>query len=359
MNAENLLAALDVRLVDEHLPIEASRAEQGRIEHLGTIRRAHDDDALARIEAVHLRQELIERLLAFLVAAERALHAHLAERVELVDEDDARRLAFGLLEQVADAGRADAHEHLDEFRSAEAEKRHVRLAGDGAREQRLARAGRTDEQHALGNPPAEVRVLFRILEELDDLLQFVLGFVHAGDVREPHFDFVVRIDLGAAPGERHHAALGAAHAPEEEAPDGDEEDGGNDPAEEIGHPSVGDLARVLHAFAFKLLDELRIFDAGRHELGRRLRIAGGKRLFERASDDLLGNRDLDHLTVLHQPLELAVRNRAALRRHEVQLREPEHEQEREPVPEGGTRALDRRTRPAAIAAARIAGGLLR
>jgi hypothetical protein len=60
---------------------------------------AHDDHALARIEAVHLGEQLIERLLALLVAAERALHARLAERVELVDEDDARRLRFGLLER--------------------------------------------------------------------------------------------------------------------------------------------------------------------------------------------------------------------------------------------------------------------
>ena len=224
VNAQDLLAALDVGLVDEHLAIEPARAEQRRVEHLGAVGRAHDDDALARIEAVHLGEQLIERLLALLVAAERALHAHLAERVELVDEDDARRLGFGLLEQIADARGADADEHLDELRSAQAEERHVRFAGDGARQQRLAGARRADQQHALGNPAAEVRVLLRVLQELDDLLQLLFGLVDAGDVGEPHLHFVVGVDLRAAARERHDAAFGAAHPAEEEAPDADEED---------------------------------------------------------------------------------------------------------------------------------------
>src|SRR5207253_3813195 len=99
--------------VYEHLSIEPSGAEQRRVEDLGPVRRAHDDYAFARIEPVHLREQLIQRLLALLVAAERTLHAHLAERIELVDEDDARRLGFGLLKQIANASGADADEHLD------------------------------------------------------------------------------------------------------------------------------------------------------------------------------------------------------------------------------------------------------
>ena len=175
----------------------------------------------------------------------------LAERVELVDEDDARRLGFGLLEQIADARGADADEHLDELRAAQAEERHVRLAGDGARQQRLAGAGRADEQHALRNAAAEVRVLLRVLQELDDLLELLLGLVHAGDVGEADLHFVVGVDLRAAARERHHAALGAAHAPEEEAPDRDEEEERDDPAEQLRQPAVDDLAGVLHAAALR------------------------------------------------------------------------------------------------------------
>ena len=130
----------------------------------------HDDDALARVEAVHLGEELVQRLLALFVAAHRRLDADLAERVELVDEDDARRLGLGLREEIAHARRADADEHLDELRAAQAEEGDLRLAGHGARQQRLAGAGRADQQHALGDLAADARVLLRRLEELDDLL---------------------------------------------------------------------------------------------------------------------------------------------------------------------------------------------
>src|SRR5262245_46373602 len=132
MDAQNLLAALDVRLVDQNLAIESPWPEQCRVEYLGPIRRRHDDDALAAIESVHLGQQLIERLLALLMAADRALDARLAERIEFVDEHDARRLGFRLLEKIANASRTDADEHLDELGAAQAEERHVRFAGHGA-----------------------------------------------------------------------------------------------------------------------------------------------------------------------------------------------------------------------------------
>ena len=114
--------------------------QQRRIEHVGTVGRGDEDDAFVRLEAVHLDEQLVQRLLALVVAAAEAGAAMAADRVDLVDEDDAGRVLLALLEQVADARRADADEHLDEVRAADREERHVGFAGDGAREQRLAGA---------------------------------------------------------------------------------------------------------------------------------------------------------------------------------------------------------------------------
>ena len=50
-------------------------------------------------------------------------------------------LLRAFVEQVAHTAGADADEHLDEFGSRDPEKRHACLAGDGARQQRLAGAG--------------------------------------------------------------------------------------------------------------------------------------------------------------------------------------------------------------------------
>ena len=119
VHAQDRFAAALVGLVDEHLAIETSGPQQRGVEDLGSVRRAHDDDAFARIEAVHFREQLIERLLALFVAAHRTLNTSLAEGIELVDEDDARSLGLRLREQIAHARRADADEHLDEFGSAQ------------------------------------------------------------------------------------------------------------------------------------------------------------------------------------------------------------------------------------------------
>ena len=90
VNLQNLLAPLDVGRADRHLPIEAPGTQQRRIENVRTVRRRDDDDALVRREAVHLDEQLVERLLALLVA-ERVAAAAPADGVELVDEDDAGR----------------------------------------------------------------------------------------------------------------------------------------------------------------------------------------------------------------------------------------------------------------------------
>ena len=54
-------------------------------------------------------------LLTLVVAAAHAGAALAADRVDLIDEDDAGRFALGLLEQVAHAARTDADEQFDEL----------------------------------------------------------------------------------------------------------------------------------------------------------------------------------------------------------------------------------------------------
>jgi hypothetical protein len=62
------------------------------------------------------------------VPAAQAGAAVTTDGVDLVDEDDAGRVLLALLEEVADAARADADEHLDEVRARDAEEGHAGLA---------------------------------------------------------------------------------------------------------------------------------------------------------------------------------------------------------------------------------------
>ena len=97
------------------------------VEDVGAVRRRHHHDALGRLEAVHLGQHLVQRLLALVVAAAEAGAALAADRVDLVHEDDRGRLLLRGLEEVADACGTDADEHLHEVGTGDRDERHARL----------------------------------------------------------------------------------------------------------------------------------------------------------------------------------------------------------------------------------------
>ena len=193
--------------------------QQRRIEHVGTVGRRHQDDAFVRLEAVHLDEQLVQGLFALVVTAAEAGAAMTADRVDLVDEDDAGRVLLALLEQVAHARRADADEHLDEVGAADREERHVRFTGDRAREQGLAGSRRAHQQHALRNAAAELLEFLRFLEELDDLLELALRFFRARDVAERHLLLRGRGQLRLALAERQRLVAAALHLAHEEDPE--------------------------------------------------------------------------------------------------------------------------------------------
>ena len=182
VHLEDAGAPLDVGPGHDDPAVEAAGAQQRRVEHVGPVGGGDQDDAVVRLEAVHLDEQLVQRLLALVVTTAEARAAVATDGVDLVDEDDAGGVLLPLLEQVAHAAGADAHEHLDEVRARDREERHARLAGDGAGQQRLTGSRRSHHEHTLGDAPAEPGELLRVLEEVDDLLDLVLRLFDAGDV---------------------------------------------------------------------------------------------------------------------------------------------------------------------------------
>src|SRR5215212_5947048 len=141
---------------------------------------------------------------------DRRLTACAAYGVELVDEDDRRGVLARLLEEIPDAAGAHSHEQLHELGGAQGKERNPRLARHSPRQQRLARARGSHQQHALRGRPAQASVLVGVLEEVHDLDQLVFGLVYASYVVEgdPRLALLV-VAPGAAPAE---AREGAAHA---------------------------------------------------------------------------------------------------------------------------------------------------
>ena len=170
--------------VDHDLAVEAPGAQQRRVEDVGAVGGAHHHQPAVAGEAVHLDEDLVERLLALVVALPDAGAALAPGGVELVDEDDRRRRLARLAEQVAHAGRADADERLDEVRARQREEGRVGFAGDGLGEQRLAGPGGPDQQHALRRGRADRQVLARVGQVVADLAKLGDRLAGAGDVGE-------------------------------------------------------------------------------------------------------------------------------------------------------------------------------
>ena len=222
MDLEDRDAALHVGAVEDDLAVEAARAKQRRVEDVGPVGGRDDDHVRVRVEPVHLDEDLVQGLLALVMGAAEARAALAADRVDLVDEDDARRVALGLVEQVADAAGADADEHLDELRAGDAEERDAGLTGDGSGHQRLAGSRRADQQHATRDPRTERVELLRVLQELDDFLELGLGLVDARDVGERDDRLVAEEHARAALAEAERLvvrALGLSHHEEDEPAD--------------------------------------------------------------------------------------------------------------------------------------------
>ena len=219
VDVQDRLAALGVGRVHRHVAVEAAGPQQGRVQNVGPVGGGDHDDARVGVEAVHLDQQLVQGLLALVVAAAQARAALAAHGVDLVNEDQRRAVGLGGVEQVADAGCADADEHLHEVRAGDVEERHARLAGDGAGQHGLAASGRAEQQDALGDLGAQRLELLGVLQELDDFLQFLLGLVHAGDVVKRDFGDVVGQPLGAGAPKRQGLVAAALRLAQKEHPE--------------------------------------------------------------------------------------------------------------------------------------------
>ena len=229
VDVENLLALLHVGKSHLDLAVETPGAHQRLVEDVGPVGGGQNDDARIGLEAVHLRQKLVQRIFALVVARESGvLAAGAADGVDLVDEDDAGSLLLGLLEQVADTRGAHADEHLDEIGTRNREERHVGLPCDGLGQQGLARSRRAYEQRALRNLGAQLLVFVGLLEEIDDLHDLDLRLLQAGHILERHALGVVLVkDLRLGFADVHNAtaasgARAARHGAHDEEPRSDD-----------------------------------------------------------------------------------------------------------------------------------------
>ena len=198
VNFQDIFPALEIRQFHGDPPVEAAGSCQRGIERFGAVCSRQDDDADVLLETVHLREQLVEGLFALVVAAQGGSVTLFADRVDLVDEDDAGCLLLGLFEEVADFGRAHAYEHLHKFRAGHGEEWHIGFACDRLGQHGLSGSGRANEKNAFGHRRADLLIFAGVVQVLHDLLQVFLGLLFARHIRKLNAFRGLDVDLGVA-----------------------------------------------------------------------------------------------------------------------------------------------------------------
>mmetsp|Transcript_45854 Transcript_45854/g.127626 ORF Transcript_45854/g.127626 Transcript_45854/m.127626 type:complete len:254 (+) Transcript_45854:298-1059(+) len=198
MDAQDSEAPVLGRKTDRHVTVEAAWAQEGRIQHVRPVCSGYDHHrptcnlfaigcvsgilgmaSGVAVKAIHLREELVQRLFT-LVVAEATTRAGLGQCIQLVEEEDARRALLGTLEEVPHARRAAAHEDLHEVRGRADDEADAGLVRGRTRQQRLAAARWAMEQHAAWAARSQARVTLGPPHEIHDLHDLAPRLVHAG-----------------------------------------------------------------------------------------------------------------------------------------------------------------------------------
>ena len=259
MHAQDLLAALHIRTVDRNLTVKTTGTQQRRIQNVGAVGGGDQDDRLAFLKAVHLDQQLVERLLALVVTAAQASSALTSHGIDLIDEDDRRGLGLGLLKEVTHTAGADTYEHLDKVGTRDAKERHARLAGNGLGQQRFTGARRANQQHATRDLGAQLAIAIRIAQKVTDLLELLDCLVHSGNVFKLDLGACGLVGLGVGLAKLHVPVVGAHHLAHKVEHDGDKGDRRKHTHRQVA-PKIGIVG----------VDDVLGIGVLRHELGKRI-----------------------------------------------------------------------------------------
>src|SRR2546423_7398058 len=144
MHSEYSLAAGPVGKRDGDVAVKTTRTQQRFIKDIDPVGSSQHHNSLACIEPIKFDQQLVERLVTFIIANQ--AHGTLATHsIDFIDEYDTGGRLARLVEEVTHAAGSNADKHFNEFRSAHTEERYARFARHCLRQQRLTCSGRTNQ----------------------------------------------------------------------------------------------------------------------------------------------------------------------------------------------------------------------
>src|SRR5258706_8835890 len=114
MDFENSQPSIPVGSIHRDTAVKAAWTQQGYVKSIGAVGGRDDNHGLPCIETIHLHQQLVECLLAFIVGVD-ACSTLPSYGVDLINEDDAGCSLLGLVEKITHTAGTDANQHFHEF----------------------------------------------------------------------------------------------------------------------------------------------------------------------------------------------------------------------------------------------------
>ncbi len=195
VHLQNCDTTLQIGQLHWNAAIKTARTQQSRVKRLWTVGRRQNNDAFGAVKAVHLGQQLVERLLALIVAAHACAVALFTDGINLVDEHDARCFSPACLNRSRTLAAPMPTEHFDELRAGNREERHMRFHRQRPCQQGFAGARRADQRSSLGSFAPMEAYLFK-QQEVHDLSEG-LGSSWTGDIGKGLAGLGPGVNLGA------------------------------------------------------------------------------------------------------------------------------------------------------------------
>ncbi len=191
VNLEDSLSALDIGVIDRDFAVESARTKESGVKDIGTVCRCHNDNAVIRAEAVHLNEELVKRLLSFIVTAAETCASVTSHSVDFVYKDDTCGVFLCGFEKVTHTRRAHTYVHFDKVRTRNREEGNSRFSCNRFRKQRFTCTGRAYEQYTMRNSRTELSEMRGISEKLNDFAKLFFFLVGTSYVLKSHFISVI------------------------------------------------------------------------------------------------------------------------------------------------------------------------
>lgn len=131
MDSQNFLTAFDIRQADGDVAVETARTHQRRVQNVRTVGGRNDHNAVVVGHTVHFHQQLVQGLLAFVIAAAHAGTALAAHGIDFVNEQNAGCILLGVAEHVTDTAGTGADEHFHKVRTGNGEERDIGFTSNG------------------------------------------------------------------------------------------------------------------------------------------------------------------------------------------------------------------------------------